>query len=79
MWRDTKEALFGLAPIGPTLISAAAGIVIRGRVNPTIAMALVLVVGALIRGFGLGQIADFFSEGLSSVLKSTRGNVGMLA
>ena len=54
--------------MGPTLTSAAAGIVIRGRVNPIISMALVPVVGALIRGFGLGEISDFFSEGLKSFI-----------
>ncbi len=62
MWRGTREALFGLADMGPALTSAAAGIVIRGRVNPIVSMRLVPVVGALIRGFGLGEIADFFSE-----------------
>ena len=62
MCSATKGVLVGLAAMGPTLTSAAAGILICGRVNPIISMALVPVVGALIRGFGLGEIADFFSE-----------------
>ena len=65
--------------MGPTLTSAAVGIVIRGRVNPVISTALVPVVGALIRGFGLGEKNLTFQRGLNSALKSPRGKVGMLA
>ena len=63
--------------MGPTLTSAAAGLLICGRVNPIISMGLVPVVGALISGFGLGEKHLTFQRGLSSALKSTRGNVGM--
>lgn len=48
-----------IADMGLITIFVAAGILLRGRVNPIISMALVPVVGALIRGFGLGEIADF--------------------
>ena len=54
--------------MGLTRTSAAAGILIRGRVNPIISMALIPVVGAFIWGFGLGEISDFFSEGLNSII-----------
>ena len=47
--------------MGPTRTSAAAGIVIRGRVNPIVSLGLVPVVGALIRGFGLGEKTSDFS------------------
>ncbi len=58
----------GLTAMGLIIIFVTVGILIRGRVNPIIPMTLVPVVGALICGFGLGEISDFFSEGLNSVI-----------
>ena len=58
----------GLTTVGLLVIFVTVGILIRGRVNPIIPMTLVPVVGALVCGFGLGEISDFFSEGLSSVI-----------
>ena len=67
----------GLADTGLITIFVAAGILLRGQVNPVIPITRASVVGALIDGFGLGGIPDFLSEGLSSVIKSTRGNLGV--
>ena len=63
-----------LADMDLITIFVAEGILLRGRVNPVIPITRASVVGALIGGFGLGEIPDFLSEGLSSVIKSTRGN-----
>ena len=67
-----------LADMDLIAIFVAEGILLRGRVNPMIPITRASVVGALIGGFGLGEIPDFLSEGLSSVIKSTRGNLGIL-
>ena len=73
------QASLGLADMGLITIFVAAGFLLRDRVNPMIRITQASVVGALIGGFGLGEIPDFLSEGLGSVIKSTRGNLGMLA
>ncbi|MBK4161655.1 CitMHS family transporter [Corynebacterium macginleyi] len=62
------QTSFGLAFIGLAIIVVTVGILIRGRVNPIIPMTLVPVIGALIAGFGIEDIANFFGEGLSSVI-----------
>ena len=62
------QTSLGLTAMGLIIIFVTVGILIRGRVNPIIPMTLVPVVGALVCGFGLGEISDFFSEGLSSVI-----------
>lgn len=54
--------------MGLAIIFVTVGILIRGRVNPIIPMTLVPVIGAVIAGFGIEDIADFFGEGLSSVI-----------
>ncbi|MGV0400164.1 CitMHS family transporter [Corynebacterium segmentosum] len=54
--------------MGLAIIFVTVGILIRGRVNPIIPMTLVPVIGAVIAGFGVEDIADFFGEGLSSVI-----------
>ena len=70
------QAPLELADMGLIATFVAAGILLRGRVNPMIPITRASVVGALIGGFGLGEIPDFLSEGLGSVIKSTRGKSG---
>lgn len=62
------QTSLGLALMGLAIIFVTVGILIRGRVNPIIPMTLVPVIGAVIAGFGIEDIADFFGEGLSSVI-----------
>ncbi|WP_237791623.1 CitMHS family transporter [Corynebacterium accolens] len=62
------QTSLGLTLMGLAIIFVTVGILIRGRVNPIIPMTLVPVIGAVIAGFGIGDIADFFGEGLSSVI-----------
>ena len=67
------QAPLELADMGLIATFVAAGILLRGRVNPMIPITRASVVGALIGGFGLGEIPDFLSEGLSSVIKRVKG------
>lgn len=62
------QTSLGLTMMGLAIIFVTVGILIRGRVNPIIPMTLVPVIGAVIAGFGIEDIADFFGEGLSSVI-----------
>jgi hypothetical protein len=62
------QTSLGLTLMGLAIIFVTVGILIRGRVNPIIPMTLVPVIGAVIAGFGVEDIADFFGEGLSSVI-----------
>lgn len=73
------QAPLELADLGLITIFVTVGILLRGRVNPMIPITRAFVVSALIGRFGLDEIPDFLSEGLSPVIKSTRGNLGMLA
>lgn len=57
-----------LTVIGLVVIGLTVGILIRGKVSPIIPMTLVPIVGALVAGFGLPDIADFFGKGLTSVI-----------
>lgn len=62
------QTSLGLTLMGLAIIFVTVGILIRGRVNPIIPMTLVPVIGAVMAGFGIEDIADFFGEGLSSVI-----------
>ena len=62
------QTSLGLTLMGLAIIFVTVGILIRGRVNPIIPMTLVPVIGAVTAGFGVEDIADFFGEGLSSVI-----------
>lgn len=62
------QTSLGLTLMGLAIIFVTVGILIRGHVNPIIPMTLVPVIGAVITGFGVEDIADFFGEGLSSVI-----------
>ncbi|HIW90497.1 MAG TPA: citrate:proton symporter [Candidatus Corynebacterium avicola] len=58
----------GLTFVGLGIIAVTVGILLRGRSNPIVVMTLVPVVGALIAGYGIQKIGDFYSEGLESVM-----------
>ncbi|MEX3559427.1 MULTISPECIES: citrate:proton symporter [unclassified Corynebacterium] len=58
----------GLTLMGLAIIIITVTILIRGRTTPLVPMTIVPVVGALIAGFGFGEIGDFFEEGLGSVM-----------
>ena len=53
---------------GLTIIAVTVGLLIWGRVSPIVAMVVIPVLGALLTGFGLDEIQEFFSSGLSSVM-----------
>src|SRR5699024_10045280 len=44
------------------------GLLIWGKVSPVVAMALVPTVGAIVLGFGVGDLQSFFSSGLDQVM-----------
>lgn len=58
----------GLTLMGLAIIIITVTILIQGRTTPLVPMTIVPVVGALIAGFGFGEIGDFFEEGLGSVM-----------
>ena len=57
-----------LTAIGLGIVAMTVGILIRGRTNPMVVMTLVPTAGALIAGYGLSSIGDFFGTGLESVM-----------
>ena len=59
----------GLPLMGLLIVGTTVGILIRGKTHPLIPMTLVPVIGAFITGYGLEDLATFFEEGLSSVMK----------
>ena len=59
----------GLTLMGLLIVGTTVGILIRGKTHPLIPMTLVPVIGAFITGYGLEDLATFFEEGLSSVMK----------
>ncbi len=60
---DLVLTIAGLAIIGVTV-----GLLIWGKVSPVVAMALVPTIGALVLGFGLEDLQEFFSSGLDQVM-----------
>jgi len=57
-----------LSLIGFATILTIVILLIRGKVQPIIAMVLIPIVGAFIAGFGLADIGEFFGEGISTVM-----------
>ncbi|MFD1065037.1 CitMHS family transporter [Oceanobacillus locisalsi] len=57
-----------LSLIGFLTILAIVILLIRGKVQPIIAMVLIPILGAFIAGFGLGEIGEFFNEGIATVM-----------
>lgn len=58
----------GLTVIGLAIVAVTVGILIRGRTNPTIVMTLVPAAGALLAGYSLENLGEFFGTGLDSVM-----------
>lgn len=62
------QSPLALTIIGLAIVAVTVGILIRGRTNPMVVMTLVPVAGALVAGYGLTAIGDFFGTGLESVM-----------
>ncbi len=62
------ESSLALTVIGLTIIAVTVGILIRGKIHPIVAMSLIPVLGAVIAGFGIGEIEEFFQSGLERVM-----------
>lgn len=56
-----------LTIIGLGIIVAIVVLLLTERVTPIIALSMVPLIGALVAGFGIGEIADFFESGLQDV------------
>lgn len=57
-----------LTLVGLSIILVTVGVLLKGKMHPIIAMTLFPIAGALITGFGIGEIADFYGEGLERVM-----------
>lgn len=57
-----------LTLIGLAIVAVTVGILIRGRTNPTVVMTLVPAAGALIAGYSLESLGEFFGIGLDKVM-----------
>ena len=58
----------GLTVIGLAIVAVTVGILIRGRTSPMVVMTLVPAAGALIAGYSLESLGEFFGIGLESVM-----------
>lgn len=65
---ESMQSPGGLTLVGLAIIVVTVGILLRGRSNPTVVMTLVPVVGALLAGYGIQSIGDFYSAGLDMVM-----------
>ncbi|MFC3419225.1 CitMHS family transporter [Salinicoccus hispanicus] len=57
-----------LSIVGLFVISTIVVLLITQKLNPIVALVIVPFIGALIAGFGFGEISEFFNDGISSVL-----------
>ena len=57
-----------LTLIGLAIILVTVGVLLKGKMHPIIAMTLIPIVGALLTGFGVGEITDFYGDGLDRVM-----------
>jgi len=64
----TTEPDLVLTIAGLAIIAVTVGLLIWGKVSPVVAMALVPTVGAIVLGFGVGDLQSFFSSGLDQVM-----------
>ena len=55
--------------IGLAIILVIVGLLLTEKVSPIIAMVLVPLIGAMVAGFDLAQIKDFYGEGTKSVIQ----------
>ena len=65
---ESFQTPVGLTIIGLGIIVVTVGILLRGKSNPTVVMTLVPVLGALVAGYSLADVSDFFGSGLGSVM-----------
>ncbi|WP_373895250.1 CitMHS family transporter [Virgibacillus sp. CBA3643] len=57
-----------LSLIGFATILTIVILLIKGKVSPIIAMVLIPLLGAFIAGFGLGEIGEYFNQGIDQVI-----------
>ena len=57
-----------LSIIGLLIIVAIVTLLITRKLNPIVALVIIPFIGALVAGFGLGEITEFFNEGINSVI-----------
>ncbi|MGY0691924.1 CitMHS family transporter [Virgibacillus sp. FSP13] len=60
--------MLSLSLIGFATILIIVLLLISGRITPIIALVLVPIVAAIVAGFGMGDIGEFFNEGIASVI-----------
>ncbi|MDR8018005.1 CitMHS family transporter [Nesterenkonia aerolata] len=64
-----EEASLLLTSTGLGVIGVTVALLIWGKVHPTVPLAVVPVLGALIAGFSFAQVTEFFSSGLEQVIE----------
>ena len=57
-----------LSIIGLVVILTIVTLLITKKLNPIVALVVIPFIGAIVAGFGLAQITEFFNDGISSVL-----------
>lgn len=66
---DEPSTLLTAGGLG--IIGATVALLIWNKVSPIVAMVLIPIVGALLLGFSITDIAEFAGEGLSTVMNVT--------
>ena len=64
----TMTSPLALTLVGLAIILVTVGVLLKGKMHPIIAMTLFPLLGALITGFGIGDITEFYGEGLDRVM-----------
>ncbi|MGJ9381487.1 CitMHS family transporter [Salipaludibacillus sp. CF4.18] len=57
-----------LSIIAFTTIFAIVFLLIKGKISPIIGLVIIPILGALLAGFGISEIGEFFNEGIDSVI-----------
>lgn len=63
-----RERNFLLSIIGLLVILTIVILLITQKLNPIVALVIIPFIGALVAGFGPGEITEFFNDGISSVI-----------
>ena len=63
---DEPSTLLTLGGLG--IIAVTVGLLMWNKVSPVVAMVVTPIVGALLVGFGLSEITEFFDAGVSQVM-----------
>ena len=63
---DEPSTLLTLGGLG--IIAATVGLLMWNKVSPVVAMVVTPILGALLVGFGVGDIVEFFDSGVSQVM-----------